>query len=445
LIIIDDGSTDNTAEILERYRNSSRIRIVEQKNKGLNVSNNIAIRLSNAKYIVRLDADDYMDENMLLVLTRILDNKPEVGLVYPDYFHVDENGNVLELVRRKKIGEEVELLDLPAHGACTMFRKEVLLELGGYSEEYTCQDGYDIWLRAIKSHQPYNVNVPLFYYRQHSASLTKNEEKILATRRRIKRRFVEAFNGGDRPRVLGIVPVVSRPAYPQAGPFVQVAGRPLLQYALQEASVSGHLDRLVLAADEEQVLEYGSSFEKVEPVLRPKELSKSSSRMEDIVGYVLKELRKRDGYDPDCVCLLYVNTPLRRAYHIDKAIDTLTVFEVDTVLSVQEELAFCYHHEKLGLKRISNCQRNIRMERDAIYKENGAIYLSRVHVIEKGHLLGEKIGHIVMLPWEGIRITDAYSLWVAEKTLSEWAATRSPVGEFENGSAVGYESVRSSA
>jgi glycosyltransferase involved in cell wall biosynthesis len=111
LIIIDDGSTDNTKDLLKKYTNNSKIRIIGQENKGLNVTNNIALRLSRGKYIIRLDADDFFDENILLVLSNVLDTKPNVGLVYPDYYHINENGETLEIIRRKKIGEEVELLD----------------------------------------------------------------------------------------------------------------------------------------------------------------------------------------------------------------------------------------------------------------------------------------------------------------------------------------------
>ena len=165
LIIINDGSTDHTGKILSQYSSNPKIRIIEQENKGLNVGNNIALRLANGDYIMRLDADDYLDENILIVLSNILDTHPDVGLVYPDYYEIDEEGKIIHQVRRKKIGDEVELLDLPAHGACTLFRKEVLMQLGGYSELFSCQDGYELWLRFIQKFEPYNVNIPLFYYR----------------------------------------------------------------------------------------------------------------------------------------------------------------------------------------------------------------------------------------------------------------------------------------
>ena len=106
LIVINDGSTDNTAEILEPYRAYPKIRILEHENKGLNFTNNIALRAAEGEYLMRLDADDFLDESILLVLSNILDTKPGVGLVYPDYYHVDEDGEIIEIVRRQKIGEE---------------------------------------------------------------------------------------------------------------------------------------------------------------------------------------------------------------------------------------------------------------------------------------------------------------------------------------------------
>ena len=65
------------------------------------------------------------------------------------------------------------MLDLPAHGACTLFKIETLKKIGGYDEEFNCQDGYDVWLKIINNFKISNINKPLFYYRQHSSSLTK--------------------------------------------------------------------------------------------------------------------------------------------------------------------------------------------------------------------------------------------------------------------------------
>ncbi len=418
LIIINDGSTDNTSEKLYKYKNHNKIKIIEQSKRGLNITNNIAIRLSCGQYIIRLDADDYFDENALHLLSNILDTKPEIGLVYPDYYEVDNTGEIIKLVRRSKIGSEVELLDLPAHGACTLFRKSCLVDIGGYSENYDCQDCYDVWLKFIKKFKPYNINIPLFYYRQHHGSLTRNQKKIYETRRLIKREFVKN-NKSIRPlNILGVIPVIRRSTLAYSDPFHILAGKPLIWYTLNEAVKSKLLSRIVVSSDDDKVIKYTQSFNYITTIKRKQDLSTTTTQMYSIVNFVLDQLKKDYHYKPDAVCTLYINTPLRMAKHIDKAIDTLSIFDIDSVISVEEELALCHQHGKYGLVPIAK-SRDLRIERKSIYKENGAIYLSKSSVIRSNKLVGEKLGHIIMLPEESVRINSEYSVWLAEMIIKK--------------------------
>ena len=419
LIIIDDGSTDNTADILKIFDDYPKIKIIHQDKRGLSITNNIALRLSSGQYIIRLDADDYLDENALLVLSNILDTHSDVGLVYPDYYRVDERGEIIDLERRKKIGEEVTLLDLPAHGACTMIRKSCLTELGGYDETLPCQDGYELWLRFINKYKPYNVNVPLFYYRQHSKSLTQNKRKILSARHRAKRNFVKAKFGKDMPKILAIIPVRKQSSiYPDAA-LKDIAGKPLIYYTISEALKTNLLDRIVVTSDDEEVLEYIKGFPKITGIRRPPELSLPNSRIEPTVEYVLSALKREQDYRPYAVMLLYIHTPLRKSFHIEKAIDTMLIFDVDSVVSVCEDINFYYRHTKNGLNPLVK-KRLLRLERDALYRENGTIYLSKASAIKKDNFLGNKIGHIVMLPEESIKIDSEFNYWLTEKIIREW-------------------------
>lgn len=420
LIIINDGSTDDTVEVLKRYEGLPKVRIMHQVKKGLNVSNNIALRLANAPYIMRLDADDYLDESALLVMSHVLDKKKEYGLVYPDYWLVDDEGEVLEVVRRKKIGKEAKLLDLPAHGACTMIRRECLLELGGYSEIFTCQDGYDLWLRFLKTFKPYNVNVPLFYYTQHEGSLTKNQRAILDTRAAINRHFIRRHKKGRIPKVLAIIPVAKRsPGMPDHA-FADLAGKPLLWHTLSQAVGTRMLKRIVLTSNDPAVLRYARRFSRrrVETLPRPDKLASYDARIQRTISFVLEQQRKR-GFVPDAVMLLYINSPLRRGVHIEMAIDTMAIFDVDSVVSVIEELAYCYHHGSDGLSPIRKF-RDIQIEKKSIYKENGAILLVRTAALDPRNVVGGRIGHIMMLPEESVRIKTHYDLWLADRVAREW-------------------------
>ena len=420
LIVINDGSKDNTSEILKKFESHPKIRTIEQENKGLTVSNNIALRLSEGKYIMRLDADDYLDENALLVLSKSLDSRSEVGLVYPDYYVIDEDGEILEIVRRKKIGEEVELLDLPAHGACTLFRKECLIRISGYGEKIDRQDGYDIWLKFNRLFKPSNVNIPLFYYRQHPASITKNQQKLLRARKTIKRDFVQEYLNHDMPHVVGIIPVLKNSlAFPHS-PFEELAGKPLLWHTIHEALQAETLDKVVVTSDDDEVLDYAGKIDNIITIKRPPELTKPSSKVQSVAVHALGVLKgKHDVPHPDAVMVLYTNVPLRRAIHIEEAVHTMAIFNVDSVVSVCEELAPLYAHKRNGLAPLFG-RGDLRIERESIYKQNGAILLSRVDAITEKDFLGKKVGHIMMLPEESIKINSQFEFWLAEKIISDW-------------------------
>jgi len=112
IIIIDDGSIDNSRAIIDSYRNNPKIKIVLQQNKGLTTSNNVALKLSQGKYIMRLDADDYLVQNALSKLSSVLDKKPNLGMVFGDYYLVDEKNHILEHFQRHDFNNDVELFDL---------------------------------------------------------------------------------------------------------------------------------------------------------------------------------------------------------------------------------------------------------------------------------------------------------------------------------------------
>jgi len=418
LIIIDDGSTDDTPEVLAQFKGNPKIRIYHQENQGLTKTNNKAIKLAQGKYIMRLDADDYLDDNALLVLANVLDHKAEVALVYSDYYIISEEGELLRLERRNKVYEDDQLLDLPSHAACAMLRKSCLVELGGYNEEIPRQDGYDLWLRLIQKYQVDNVNLPLFYYRRHAGSMSASMDKILRTRQQIKRAFAAKL-GKKPPRVLAIIPVRDD-ATPTCLPTAlrPLAGKPVLDYTINAAVESGVLDKIVVTSDSQAILEYAEHFTGIKAISRSKELAKPRSPIEPTVIYVLSELEKREEYKPDAVMLLFITSPLRESRHIQKAIDTLQIFKCDSVVSVYENNGYFYRHGKHGLEPIIK-ERKLRLERETFYADNGAILLSRVNAVSPESFIGRTVSHIQMTPEESFQIDTDFEFWLVEQILQQ--------------------------
>lgn len=421
LIVINDGSTDDTEEVLKQYESNQKIRIIHQQNQGLNITNNIALRLARGEYIMRLDADDYLDENALSVLSDSLDRNKAFDLVFPDYYEVDENGKVLDLIRRDKLDNDVEILDLPAHGACTMFRTNTLKRLDGYIEDFQCQDGYELWLRFIQKYKPKNINIPLFYYRQHSKSLTKNKKKILDTRREIKKRFVKKELNGKLPKVVAIIPASRQTNYIKNDALIDMCGKPLIWYTISEALKCKSFEEIIISSGDDDVLEFSKDFKNLTLHKRSVEIDTNSSRGE--LGLdALQSLSKIDQASIDYVCFLNVNSPLRTVEHIDWAINTLTIFKVDNVISVDEELNNLFLHGESGLSPVTNSDSIIKLERDTLYRENGAITLTHLdNLREEGSR--KKTGHITLLPQESVRINSDFEFWLVAKLLEEKAAS----------------------
>jgi CMP-N,N'-diacetyllegionaminic acid synthase len=218
---------------------------------------------------------------------------------------------------------------------------------------------------------------------------------------------------------LAVVPVLKKTQSALDAGLHPLAGKPLLWYTLTEALKATIVDKIAVTSDDVAVLEYCKDFKRIIPILRPAELAHSSTNMSAIIKHVLEVLKKEKKYLPDAVMVLYSNTPLRRSFHIEKCIDTMVIFKVDSVIAVSEEVDHFYNHKRHGLCVI-NKREGISLEREALYRDNGAIYLTRTSAITEKHILGESVGHIIMLPEESIRIRNNFDFWLAEKILKDW-------------------------
>lgn len=413
LLIFNDGSTDNTKDILKDYENNPKIKIFHQENMGMPKTCNRALNIAKGDYIIRLDADDIFDENILFILSSILDSKPDVGLVYPDYFEMDEKGEFKGIVIRKNLAKEVKLLDLPAHGACTMIRKNNLKDLGGYNEDIKCQDGYDLWIRFIQKYKPYNINLPLFYYRKHSGSITAQSKKILDTRKQIKENFVEK-NGLNKKCCL-IIPIRRKSRVYDDLPLKKINNKYLMEYVIDEALLS-KADKVVVVTESEEIAEVARKKKKVEVIIRPEEFSASGMPIEPTINFVLDKLKEKD-FLPYLVGILFYTSPLIKSRHLNEAINNLLIYDSDSVVSVRENQRFHYVHDEFGLKPLFK-KRSIKHEREFLYEESGSFVFSKINSIAPDCFTGKLMSHIILTEDESIDIEDKFNFWLAEKILT---------------------------
>lgn len=404
-IVIDDGSRDDTGLIAEafRSRHPDRVRVLRHDEpRGLRACANAALEAARGEYVMRLDADDWLDENALLVLAHHLDRHPEVGLVYPNWVWVDAEGRTLGVERRSRPWTESLVPDLPAHGACTMVRRRVLKAIGGYDLDIPAQDGHELWLKTLYRHGVAHVETPLFFYRQHGQSLSGDEERLLASRREVKRRAARAHRGPVEPRIAVIVPVKN--TYPDAPniALAPLAGRPLLDYTLDGAWGDARIGALLVATDDPAVVAHCEA-RGVDAYLRDAALSDPMVGLPEVVGDALEHLTGKTGFDPDIVVILSAHTPLRRSEHVAEAIDTLLLYPVDHVLSTWEDRDLHYRHGTDGLEAVNAGEiRATRPEREALYACNGSIHVLWRESLSPARFLRGRIGHIVMTRTESL-------------------------------------------
>ena len=127
ILVIDDGSTDNSVEVIKKF--SDKVTIILQENIGLIKSILKAFSLAKGEYVVRLDADDWLDPNCILELVRKIETSENTALVFPDYYEVDEFGQIIRRIKRHDFSGNVTMHDQPAHGACTLIKKIIILML----------------------------------------------------------------------------------------------------------------------------------------------------------------------------------------------------------------------------------------------------------------------------------------------------------------------------
>jgi glycosyltransferase involved in cell wall biosynthesis len=128
LIVIDDGSTDRTAEICESF-NEPKLKLIRQKNQGANAARNAGLRVAQGDYIAFLDGDDLWLPEKLAKHIEHLEQSPEVGISYSQSAFIDEAGEPMGLYQMPKL-TDITIRDILcrnpiSNGSCAVLRKEV--------------------------------------------------------------------------------------------------------------------------------------------------------------------------------------------------------------------------------------------------------------------------------------------------------------------------------
>lgn len=203
VIVVDDGSTDNTRERLRVY--GDRIRYIHKENGGACSARNTGFRAARGKYIGFLDCDDLYEPQKVAVCVEKLEERPEYGFVHTDAVVIDEEDRLVRHKPRSPKNLEGWICKRLVrknfiYNPTVMIRRECLEAVGGFDEDLFPPADWDMWLRLAERFPAGYIHRPLSKYRAGSNWCFKNVERTRREERLVLDRFFER-NPGLRGRV----------------------------------------------------------------------------------------------------------------------------------------------------------------------------------------------------------------------------------------------------
>jgi glycosyltransferase involved in cell wall biosynthesis len=180
VIVVDDGSTDDTPQVVERH---SHVRYVRQENRGLAAARNRGLAESSGDLVIFLDADDRLLPDGIDAGVRALAANPGCALAYGRCVMMGPDGTVWPTPQQRRVlsGHHAVLLRTNPiwTPAMAIFRRPVLLEAGGFAEGFDGSADYDLYLRIAARYPVHDHGAVVAAYRRHDACMSGSASRML--------------------------------------------------------------------------------------------------------------------------------------------------------------------------------------------------------------------------------------------------------------------------
>jgi len=190
VIIVNDGSTDNTLQVLNNYRNP--VTIINQDNSGSAVARSLGMKKSSGKYIAFLDADDLWLADKLKEQVEFLENHKDYGLVFSNWVTWKPNDkgefvsteislNKSDIIVKKPYSGWIYsdlLMDCIVWTSCVLMRHSIYEQVGNFNTNLRRGQDYDYWLRVSKITQIHKLDRIYAVYRQHNESISNKVNSV---------------------------------------------------------------------------------------------------------------------------------------------------------------------------------------------------------------------------------------------------------------------------
>ena len=166
LIVVDDGSTDRTRDLLAAY--GERLRPIFQANRGVSSARNAGIRAAQGRYIALLDSDDLWLPKKLAAQIAAMEAQPDIPLCHTEEIWIRRGVRVNQMKKHQKHGGHIFPHCLPfcvVSPSSALMRRAIFDEVGYFDEALPACEDYDLWLRITKTHPVHFIETPLIIKR----------------------------------------------------------------------------------------------------------------------------------------------------------------------------------------------------------------------------------------------------------------------------------------
>lgn len=196
-----------------------------------------------------------------------------------------------------------------------------------------------------------------------------------------------------------------------------LAGKPLIAYIILSAFESSSVDRVIVSTDDEEIAAVAKKYG-AEVIMRPAELAGDEVPTLPVLQQVLMELKSRGEDTPEYTLLVYPTSPLLHANRIKEAVDLVKEHNADSVISGTYDKGHYWQEVgNGGWTRVYPTELKNRQLSKPLFKENGAIYLTRSAILLSGDIVAKETGILVMEPDENVDIDTLADFAQAEELM----------------------------
>ncbi len=332
IIFIDDNSSDDSIKEVNKFKKRFKnLKILKNsKNLGVAQSANKGIKNAKGKYIIRVDSDDYINNQLLTVLASFLEYNKDFFSVSCDYYLVNLEGK-----RISKVSYEENPISCGI-----MYKKNKLLNLGCYNSKFRHREEEELRLRALKKgYKNFFTNLPLYYYLKHKKNKTNSNEFKYSFKEKIDKLIYEDkfkdFKKNEKTilkNVITIIPARLNSKRLKNKNLKRIWGKPMMYWCIKAAQKSKYINKIYVSSENKKVLNFAKKIG-ARIIERPKVLSHDKVYKIEVIKDAIRKLNDK----PSLIISLQPNSPDILSSDLDRGIEKLIRFNLNEVISTNNK------------------------------------------------------------------------------------------------------------